>query len=93
MSYAYESPVLGTIDGFKDPVTRESEGFATKESTKGTENHPITSEVPETKNIYLMIQRLEFLYLIIIFIVIDTGFIMLALPGFWYELLLFIVHL
>ncbi|KAK9198326.1 hypothetical protein WN944_013510 [Citrus x changshan-huyou] len=45
LSYEYESPVLGTIDGFKDPVTRDSGCFVSKESTKETENHIITSEI------------------------------------------------
>lgn len=89
MSYEYESPVLGTIDGLKDPVPRESEVFVTKESNKETENHLIASEVLETEDIYLIMHKVRvfFFNLIIIFIVTDSGFLMLALPGFWYQLL------
>lgn len=59
LSYEYESPVLGTIDGFKDPVTRDSGCFVSKESTKETENHIITSEVLETECIYLIIHKVR----------------------------------
>ncbi|KAH9721068.1 ATP-dependent caseinolytic protease/crotonase family protein [Citrus sinensis] len=45
LSYEYESPVLGTTDGFKDPVTRDSGCFVSKESTEETENHLIISEI------------------------------------------------
>ncbi|KAL5745883.1 hypothetical protein ACOSP7_027029 [Xanthoceras sorbifolium] len=36
-SYGYESPVLGTITGFGDCVSIESEGFVVRESTKEIE--------------------------------------------------------